>query len=278
MKKVEKEFTVQIEPLAFDNQKERLYHAHKHRFQGFLYDSFKSMILGLEVENVFDSFCVCVYDKEKLIAFSVFDAGKTSNASISGIFDEAYSNYSLGKYTLLKEVQHAMSNNRLFVYPGYITHGCSDFDYKILSSGVEYLNSKKKWGPFEALQSADFPAEKINQLMQNLHKKVKPIYPEARLMGNPYFSIHYIPEYQNKVPAGPLGIWIPNKSLWIEYILETRSYRIGTVKTNARLQSEIDMDMEKDFYKPEEFFVHPMEFELSFTCKSQSVLFNLLKP
>lgn len=87
-----------------------------------------------------------------MIAYSFFDIGEKSLASIKGVYDPAYSKYSLGLYTMLKEIEYGMENEYEFYYPGYVVPGYSRFDYKLRigkMTEVEFFDAKNKtWNKY----------------------------------------------------------------------------------------------------------------------------------
>jgi leucyl-tRNA---protein transferase len=142
-------FTVKVRPLAFSNEKQALWEQHQHRFVGAsthsLYHHF-----CYEGYNHFDSWEICVYDQEKLIAASFFDIGQTSMASMLGIFDQQYPKDSLGIYTMLVEVAIAKKMGLRYYYPGYVLDQPSLFDYKLrLGNFQQYNWQTSRWKTYD---------------------------------------------------------------------------------------------------------------------------------
>ena len=120
MRRVESRFTVTYGHAQPNANKEALYAQHKARFKGFIHNTLTDYLSAGFQGTVFDTREVCVYDGDRLIAVSYFDLGEQSMASLLGLYDESYSKYSLGTYTLLKEAEYGKRTGRKWFYPGYI--------------------------------------------------------------------------------------------------------------------------------------------------------------
>ncbi|MCB9034190.1 MAG: hypothetical protein H6553_10160 [Chitinophagales bacterium] len=140
-------FTYTIKPFQISAEKNALYAKHKVRFKGdtssytlehFLYDMRKHAF--------FNSYEINIYHNNKLIAFSIFDVGQESIASILGVFEQDYHKYSLGIYTMLLEIEYAKQHQFSYYYPGYITDIDSPFNYKLRLGNMDYYDwMTEKW-------------------------------------------------------------------------------------------------------------------------------------
>ena len=130
-RKVEKAFTVAIGPAKISQSRQRLYAAHKGRFKGFIHETLDEYLHAGFHSTVFDTQEVCVYDGDRLIAVSYFDLGDRSMASLLALYDAEYDHYSLGVYTMLKEIEYGQQTGRKWYYPGYVLDLPSAFDYKL---------------------------------------------------------------------------------------------------------------------------------------------------
>jgi arginine-tRNA-protein transferase len=168
MRKNDALFTYNIQPFNITIEKENLYKQHKNRFKGnasvslsgFMYDNYN--------KNIFNTYEINIFDKNKLIGYSLFDVGVTSMASIIGIFDQKYSQYSIGIYTMLLEMEYAKSMQLKYYYPGYVAYEPSQFNYKLrLANTFEFYDwYSKRWTSFENRNKKtkinDFFNQKIN--------------------------------------------------------------------------------------------------------------------
>jgi leucyl-tRNA---protein transferase len=92
------------------------------------------------------SYDLLVYKNDKLIACSNFDI--TDNAQYSNIafYDPDEKHLNLGTWTMLKEIEFGLKNNKLIHYPGYAYMEPSKFEYKKKFPNVEFFDwYSKSW-------------------------------------------------------------------------------------------------------------------------------------
>lgn len=131
------QFRTVIKHGTIDDEKEELFQRYKEQFKGKLSATLRDSLLDGQHHTIFDTFEVNVYDGERLVAFSFFDLGNDSIASIKGVYDHDYSAHSLGFYTMLEEIQFGKDLGFQFYYPGYFVPGNDRFDYKLRMGGKE---------------------------------------------------------------------------------------------------------------------------------------------
>lgn len=243
IKKVTDQFEIIIRPFQACPQKEILYKNHKDRFKGFLHHTLfhylngeEGLIMGSEI---FDTYEVCVYDGDKLIAFSLFDLGNNSMASILGIFHEDYATYSLGKFTMLKEIEFGQQNGFEYYYPGYILHNTTLFNYKLELGKMEFYNNQKQWQSFEMFntfqpKSLDFEKEiekmeHFVKMFQIPHKRIT--YSGFAFSYFDFDSIYYV--------RSPLFVLlcqesIEGEALILEYWWETQKYVLSRAGVHVK--------------------------------------------
>lgn len=81
--------------------------------------------------NIYNTKCISIFDRDKLIAGGYFDVGDKTAASILHFFDPIYKSKSLGKYLILLTIDYLRLNQFEFYYPGYIVEGNSKMNYKL---------------------------------------------------------------------------------------------------------------------------------------------------
>jgi leucyl-tRNA---protein transferase len=242
-KKITNQFQVKIRPFQACPQKDILYENHKDRFKGFLNHTLFHYLNGEEGTitgtEIFDTHEVCVYDGDKLIAFSLFDLGNNSMASILGIFHEDYATYSLGKFTMLKEIEFGQKNGFEYYYPGYILHNTPLFNYKLELGKMEFYNNQKQWQSFEMFdtfqpKSLDFEKEiqKIEHFVEMFQIPYKRItYSGFTFSYFDFDSIYYV--------RSPLFVLlyhntIEGEALILEYWWETQKYVLSSVGIHVK--------------------------------------------
>ncbi|NJL75726.1 MAG: GNAT family N-acetyltransferase [Saprospiraceae bacterium] len=114
-------------PFHYHGSKELLYKKYKaENFKNDIAVSLADALLDRQERNIYNTFECEIYDQEKLIAVSFFDLGATSISSIMGMYDPDYSDYSLGYYTMLLEIEYGQERGFEYYYPGYVTPGFQD--------------------------------------------------------------------------------------------------------------------------------------------------------
>ena len=165
-------FRTVIKKAQIDDEKEALFQRYKNNFKGRLSENLKDSVQDGQDASIFDTFEVAIYDGDKLIAFSFFDLGRTSLASIKGVYDPNYSQFSLGIYTMLEEIQFGVELGFEYYYPGYMVPGYNRFDYKLrigTEDALQFFDLKShEWRPLSNFGKHNIPvvvlSEKLNQV------------------------------------------------------------------------------------------------------------------
>lgn len=148
-------FKTTIKKFQLTDEINNLYHAYfeainfdaPHKIEDFLFTDNPYNATN----NLFETSILEIRDGNKLIAAGIFDSGFHAIAGIMNFYEPSYKKYSLGKYLMLKKIQHAVNNNIQFYYPGYIAYGYNKFNYKLFPNPcfAEIFDSKnKQWLPF----------------------------------------------------------------------------------------------------------------------------------
>ena len=200
-KKVEARFQVELGPVRLDLEKERLYQRYRRAFPGRIAPTLQISLMDDSNKNLFDTQEIRIYDGRKLVAFSFFDLGTKSVASILGVYDPEYASYSLGFYTMIREMEFAIAEDKEFFYPGYVVPGYQRFDYKLRIGTVDYYNERlNQWEAYESLDRKDLPTQQMYDQLKRVQKEVAKkgltckmvLYPpyEANLLG--YWILDYL--------------------------------------------------------------------------------------
>jgi len=167
--KVENNFKVTIGVATFNEAKEKLFEEYKLQFKGNLHSSLRTYMLDDEYHNVYNTYECCVYDGNQLIAFSFFDIGSKATASILAAYNHNYSNFSLGMYTMLAEIEYSQKINAEYYYPGYFVPGFDRFDYKCRIGNTEYYNYfSKSWDETALFDDSRNLAEQLKLKIQEM--------------------------------------------------------------------------------------------------------------
>jgi len=144
LRNVESRFRVVIGKPCMSASRSNLYQQHIKRFRGFVHPNLEEIMFRAEGDRIHLRE-VAVYDGRKLIAVSYFEVGKESVASLLALYNSEYCKYSLGYYTMLKEVEWGMANRMNYYYPGYLFDLPSEFDYKLRLGTLQSMNRKGAW-------------------------------------------------------------------------------------------------------------------------------------
>lgn len=192
LRKATDRFDIQYGKATLNKEKERLYQQHKHRFKGFIHGSLEEYLYANFGESVFDTREVCIYDGDKLIAVSYFDLGDRGMASLLGLYDEDYKSWSLGKVTMLKEIEFGLETGRKWYYPGYILDLPSNFDYKLELGKMEYYSPARRWVSYDKFVPKATNAYSIRTKTQELSNELHSRGLNHKVWLYPYFSMGYV--------------------------------------------------------------------------------------
>lgn len=172
-----------------DEEKESLYQKYRLYFPGTLSPTLHSLMNDELSYNIFDSQEIAVFDEEKLIAFSFFDKGKTSTASITGIYHPGYKQYSLGYFSMLQEIAYSQQHGFAWYYPGYVVPGYPRFDYKLRIGQVEYFQiPRKEWIPYATYKRENDPLVLITSRLQQMEAAIASMGIPSRMVFYPHFA------------------------------------------------------------------------------------------
>ncbi len=136
---------VKVVPACIRPEVENLFERHKQRFTSGTPGTIYEFLSPEPAAIPLPAFQIEVRDADNLLAASFFDVGDASLSSIYGIFDPEITTRSLGIFTMLKEIEYALSTSKGFYYHGYAYEGNSFYDYKKRFSGLEVFDWRGRW-------------------------------------------------------------------------------------------------------------------------------------
>jgi arginine-tRNA-protein transferase len=208
-------FTYTIGPARIDAAKQRINELYLEE-----HPTKSSPDLAIHLEHdgrrIFDTLEINIFHGDQLVAFSYFDRGITSIYSKAGVYDPAYSRYSLGLYTMYLEIEWCLAQGLDYYYPGYISPDIPLFDYKLRMGDMEFWNLQAQaWEPYSAFDGGRHAPltvlqERMGALQQALTRENLPshayeyLFFEMRLMDNnggnyldqPFFLLLHCPQAQ----------------------------------------------------------------------------------
>lgn len=182
-------FRVEVGPVRLDDEREQLYQRYRQIARGERSSTLEDFLYGESTRDVFDTREVRVWDEDRLVAFSWFDVGAESVQSLIGVYDPELSKHSLGFYTMLLEVQHAVDIGLKYHYPGYVLPGDPAMDYKLRLGAVEFLDPwTRQWRPIEELVQVPLPTDKLDQGLRAAREALLKVGVPAEIRRYPWFE------------------------------------------------------------------------------------------
>ena len=182
--------------------------------------------------SVFNTYEVEVYDGDRLVAMSYFDIGERSMASLIGIYHPDYAKYSLGKYTMLLELQHALDSDYQFYYPGYIFSEPSIFDYKLKLGEFDYYDWRGKWKPYRDFKLEQSYSSLLYERVGELCSLLQELKINYTYKLYPLFPLGYMEKTIDPFVKGPILLFlgkIDGSKLIIEYLPEENVFHLATI-------------------------------------------------
>ncbi|MEM9920583.1 MAG: arginine-tRNA-protein transferase [Bacteroidota bacterium] len=235
LRKNNQRFRTIVRKAVFDREKEELYQLHAHRFQGYVADSLVDSLFGDSDYDIYDTYEVCVYDEDKLVAASFFDKGRNSLASIMGLYHPSYAKHSLGFYSMLVEIVFGKSHGMAYYYPGYVVPGYSSFDYKLRIGNVDFYDYDiQDWRPYDQMLIENLPSEKLIYALKAAAEVLDAKKISTRLLLYPLYDKQLFGLEPEESVRYPLFLSCHHEQnstsmLIIEYDLFARQYKLSEV-------------------------------------------------
>lgn len=191
--------------------------------------------------RIFNTMECAVYWKDELVAFSFFDFGEYSVYSKAGIYHPAFKDYSLGNYTMLKELEWCKYNQLEYYYPGYISPDIPLFDYKTKIGKVEFWNlQSRKWLPYSTFENAKHgPLELLLNRTDDLQNKLETIGYQAPLYQYVFFEMQMMQKGMYKLLEQPFFLLLhcpEAQTCWIAaYNLDLSAYECWACDFNRMI-------------------------------------------
>jgi leucyl-tRNA---protein transferase len=142
--------TVKRGPIRFSQQKTILFQQHVQRLQERQPASLASFLNAYSAQVPVQGLEYRIFYEGKLIGCSFFHLGQEAVSGTYCIFNPAYSQFSLGSYTMLLELMLAQELGKKFYYHGYAYNVPSQFDYKLNFNALEAFDWQTgTWNPQE---------------------------------------------------------------------------------------------------------------------------------
>jgi len=195
-------FKVEVKPASITPEKEHLFYVYKQNISFEASSSLNTLLYGKANYNIYNTFELCLYDDDKLIAVGFFDIGQTSAAGISSFYDPAYKKYTLGKYLIYLKIAYCKKLGLQYFYPGYFVPGYSLFDYKldIGKPVLQYLDFPSlEWRPLEQFRLMSSPLHAMQEKLRELLAILSNAGIACRVLKYEFFDANLIPELEGIV-------------------------------------------------------------------------------
>lgn len=172
LKKRNKHFQVKCNKAIIDNERECLYKKYKSSISFDTHASIKNMLLGNPIQpyDFFDTYELCIYDNNIMVACSYFDIGTKAAEGIASFYDPDYEKFSLGKYAINMQMEACIQMGLQYFYPGYFIPGYPSLDYKLnlsKSSLYYYQPENDSWLPIQMFKDEGLPVDIFKHINEN---------------------------------------------------------------------------------------------------------------
>jgi arginine-tRNA-protein transferase len=144
-----RDVTIRIGPVAITDECADLFERHRWRFKTGIPDSLYDFLSG-DPSVPCTSQEIDVRIGDRLAAKSYFDIGERTVSAVYAMFEPDLAPRSLGIFTMLKEIEYAITSGKEFYYQGYAYEGSSFYDYKKRFRGSEYFDWRGAWREYAA--------------------------------------------------------------------------------------------------------------------------------
>lgn len=140
------DFTISIESIEITAEIEALFHRHKQRFKQHPPESIYTFVSEYPELEPCATLQQSIRTRDgELLSAGFFDVGENSLSGIYTAFEPTETRRSLGIFTILKEIEYAISLEKEFYYQGYCYSGSSFYDYKKRFLGTEAFDWNGGW-------------------------------------------------------------------------------------------------------------------------------------
>jgi len=265
--RVERRFRVEVQPAPAvpDAAREALYRAHQGRFRGHVHATLNDFFTAGQEEVAFETWEVGVYDGELLIGVSYFDAGALALASLLAAFHPDYATYSLGTYTMLREIAHAQTTGRQWFYPGYILDRTPLFDYKLRLGAMEFLGRDRGWRPYALFEPWATAGAEIERATVALETALRAAGIGFKRWLYPGFAIGHLARWEGRFVRLPVFLELGTDgcgTACIGFLPEPGLFECMRMTPSPESAQWVNYELADEFRNPDVYWPHLMEVVL----------------
>jgi len=187
--RVNKRFSYYIQAYTDREDQHQVYHAYQKNHPLDVGETLNDIFGMHEPTHEFNTHTVRIYDEGTLVAFSLFDLGKDSIASLMGCYLPEYASHSLGYFSMLAELDYGKLQGLNYYHPGYCVPGVPAFEYKLRLPNLEgksYIN--QEWQQMSEVLAQPLPKTQLVEKLEEFQFAL-------RLAGVPH-ELVYTPLYE----------------------------------------------------------------------------------
>jgi arginyl-tRNA--protein-N-Asp/Glu arginylyltransferase len=209
--RLRRRFDVQVVPFAWTPEHEALYDRYLEVAPGERSETLRDFLGGDEGQVLFETWAVEIRDDEKLVAFSLFDVGRTALQSLTGVYDPDYGQHGLGGMTLLLEAEHGLKHGYDWHYSGYVVPGADFMDYKWqLSEDMEFLHPEHgDWCHRQSFSVLETPDQRLKRRLRQVATALSRRQVAVGWRVKDLFSAPHLHEPLSQCLAEPLVLVLP---------------------------------------------------------------------
>jgi arginine-tRNA-protein transferase len=147
-----------LRPTTIDAEKESLFERHRVRFEENRPTSLFNFLSPNPAHVPCANMELCIYVDDRLLGVTFLDLGATSTSAVYAIFDPIETKRSVGILMMLHSIHFSRQQGCRYYYPGYAYREPFAYDYKKRFSGLEYLDWKNGWKPYNRSLAPASPA------------------------------------------------------------------------------------------------------------------------
>jgi len=145
--KKNRKLTINRMPAEFDQEHFTLYKrylASRHKGGG-MDDPTRENYIEFLIASWTETYFYEMRDADRLVCVAVVDYMDDALSAVYTFFDPEYAKYSLGKFSIIFEIEEARRSGRKWLYLGYWIEGCDKMEYKSEYRPMEfYINNEWK--------------------------------------------------------------------------------------------------------------------------------------
>lgn len=226
-------FTVTHGPLVVDAEREDLYTRYRAHARGSRPPTLRQALDGDSDADLFDTRQISIVDDDgRLVAFCAYDVGNESLQSLIGVYDPDWAKHSLGFWTLLLEVEHAIELGLKYHYAGYVLPGEPSMDYKLRIGAMEFLHPvHAEWRPWEDFADVDLPSDRLDRALHRVRIALASQDVRTRMVSYRYYEAPvWSPTLRDGLDQPRVVVVAPrdkaSADLIVTYDLDLERYRI----------------------------------------------------